>query len=73
MKKIKVNGTWLSDDHDIQRGVVRAFKDLLSDPGGWRPCCNNIEFDRIGDEEATRLEESFSGDEVFFALSDLNG
>ncbi|RVW49203.1 putative ribonuclease H protein [Vitis vinifera] len=41
--------------------------------GGWRPCCNNIEFDSIGDEEAARLEESFSGDEVFLALSDLNG
>ncbi|RVX10791.1 LINE-1 retrotransposable element ORF2 protein [Vitis vinifera] len=27
----------------------------------------------IGDEEAARLEESFSGDEVFLALSDLNG
>ncbi|RVW30293.1 Transposon TX1 uncharacterized 149 kDa protein [Vitis vinifera] len=72
LKKIKVNGTWLSEDHDIQRGVVRAFKDLLSDPGGWRPCCNNIEFDSIGDEEAARLEEIFSGDEVFLALSDLN-
>ncbi|RVX04946.1 putative ribonuclease H protein [Vitis vinifera] len=73
LKKIKVTGTWLSEDHDIQRGVVRAFKDLLSDLGGWRPCCNNIEFDSIGDEEAARLEESFSGDEVFLALSDLNG
>ncbi|RVW56027.1 putative ribonuclease H protein [Vitis vinifera] len=61
LKKIKINGTWLSEEHDIQRGVVRAFKDLLSDPGGWRPCCNNIEFDSIGDEEAARLEVSFSG------------
>ncbi|RVW23505.1 Transposon TX1 uncharacterized 149 kDa protein [Vitis vinifera] len=61
------------EDHDIQRGVVRAFKDLLSEPRGWRPCCNNIEFDNIGIEEAARLEESFSVDEVFSALSDLNG
>ncbi|RVW65755.1 LINE-1 retrotransposable element ORF2 protein [Vitis vinifera] len=73
LKKIKINGTWLSEEHDIQRGVVRAFKDLLSDSGGWRPCCNNIEFDSIGDEEVARLEECFSGDEVFLALSDLNG
>ena len=73
MKKIKVNGTWLSEDHDIQRGVVRAFKDLLSDPRGWRPYCNNIEFDSIRVEEAARLEESFSMDEVFLALLDLNG
>ena len=52
---------------------MRAFKDLLSDPRGWRPCCNNIEFDSIGVEKAARLEESFSVDEVFSALSDLNG
>ena len=50
-----------------------AFQDLLSDPGGWRPCWNNIEFDNIGAEEAARLEESLSVDEVFSALSDLNG
>ena len=53
--------------------MVRAFKDLLSDPRGWRPCCNNIEFDSIGVEKAARLEESFSVDEVFLALLDLNG
>ena len=52
---------------------MRAFKDLLSEPGGWRPCCNNIEFDSIGVEEATKLEESLSVDEVFSALSNLNG
>ncbi|RVW36583.1 LINE-1 retrotransposable element ORF2 protein [Vitis vinifera] len=40
---------------------------------GWRPCWNNIEFDNIGAEEAARLEESFVVDEVFSALSDLNG
>ena len=69
LKKIKVNGAWLSKDHDIQRGVVRAFQDLLSDPGGWHPCWNNIEFDSIGVEEAAKLEESFSVDEVFSTLS----
>ena len=69
LKKIKVNGTWLLEDHDIQRGVVRAFQDLLSDPGGWHPCWNNIEFDSIGVEEAAKLEESFSVDEVFSTLS----
>ena len=72
LKKIKVNGTWLSEDHDIQRGVVRAFQDLLSDPRGWHPCWNNIEFDRIGVEEAAKLEESFFVDEVFSTLSNLN-
>ena len=51
---------------------MRAFQDLLSNPGGWHPCWNNIEFDSIGVEEAAKLEESFSVDEVFSTLSNLN-
>ena len=34
---------------------------------------NNLEFDRIGVEEAARLEEMFSVEKVFLALSELNG
>ena len=73
MKKIKVNGIWLSEDQEIQRGVVRAYQDLLSDPGGWHPSMSSLEFDRIGREEAARLEEMFSLEEVSLALSELNG
>ena len=72
LKKIKVNSTWLTEDQDIQKGVVRAFQNLLSEPGGWRPCLNTLEFDSIGIEEATRLEEMFSVEEVFLALAKLN-
>ena len=52
--------------------MVGAFKDLLIDPGGWHPSMEGLDFNRIGDEEAARLEEVFSEDEVFLALSDLN-
>ena len=34
---------------------------------------NCLEFDRIGVEEAARLEEMFSVEKVFLALSELNG
>ena len=53
--------------------MVGAFKDLLTDPGGWHPSMEGLDFNRIGDEEAARLEEVFSEEEVFSALSDLNG
>ena len=53
--------------------VVRAYQNLLSDPDGWRPCLNSLEFDSIGVEEAAKLEEMFSMEEVSSALSDLNG
>ncbi|RVW30380.1 Transposon TX1 uncharacterized 149 kDa protein [Vitis vinifera] len=64
---------WWQDEQDIQRGVVRAYQDLLSDPGGWHPSMSSLEFDSIGREEAARLEEMFSVEEVYLALSELNG
>ncbi|RVW20562.1 putative ribonuclease H protein [Vitis vinifera] len=46
---------------------------LKEEPGGWRPCLSSLEFDSIGVEEAARLEEMFSVEEVFSALAELNG
>ncbi|RVW72705.1 hypothetical protein CK203_056739 [Vitis vinifera] len=45
---------------------------LKEEPGGWRPCLSSLEFDSIGVEEAARLEEMFSVEEVFSALAELN-
>ena len=73
LSKIKVDGVWLTEEQEIKRGVVRAFKDQLTDPGGWHPSMEGLDFNRIGDEDAARLEEVFSEKEVFKALSDLNG
>ncbi|RVX19759.1 Transposon TX1 uncharacterized 149 kDa protein [Vitis vinifera] len=73
MEEIKVDGVWLTEEQEIKRGVVRAFKDQLTDPGGWHPSMEGLDFNRIGDEDAARLEEVFSEEEVFKALSDLNG
>ncbi|RVX13643.1 Transposon TX1 uncharacterized 149 kDa protein [Vitis vinifera] len=56
----------LSEDQEIQRRVVRAYQDLLSDPGGWHLSMSSMEFDRIGSEEAARLEEMFSMEEGKF-------
>ncbi|RVW85171.1 Transposon TX1 uncharacterized 149 kDa protein [Vitis vinifera] len=55
------------------KGSGEAYQDLLSDPGGWHPSMSSLEFDRIGSEEAARLEEMFSMEEVYLALSELNG
>ena len=53
--------------------MVGAFKDLLTDLGDWHPSMEGLDFNRIDVEEAARLEEVFSKEEVFSALSDLNG
>ncbi|RVX19928.1 hypothetical protein CK203_004741 [Vitis vinifera] len=48
-------------------------EDLLTDPRGWHPFMEGLDFNKIDVEEAARLEEVFSKEEVFSALSDLNG
>ena len=73
LSKIKVNGTWLTEEHEIKEGVVGAFKNLLIDPGEWHPSMEGLDFNRIDGEDAARLEEAFTEEEVFSALSDLNG
>ncbi|RVW15964.1 putative ribonuclease H protein [Vitis vinifera] len=73
LSKIKVNRTWLTEEQEIKGGVVGAFKNLLTDPGEWHPSMDGLAFNRIDGEEAARLEEVFTEEEVFSALSDMNG
>ena len=49
------------------------FKILLSALGGWRPTLLEISFNEIGSEEATKLEEAFIEEEIWIAISGLNG
>ena len=53
--------------------MVGAFKNLLIDPGEWHPSMEGLDFNRIDGEVAARLEEAFTEEEVFSALSNLNG
>ena len=73
LSKIKIDGTWLTEEQEIKGGVVGAFKDLLTDLGDWHPSMEGLDFNRIDVEEAARLDEVFSEKEVCSALSDLNG
>ena len=43
------------------------------DPGDWHPSMEGLDFNKIDVEDAARLEEAFTEEEVFSALSDLNG
>ena len=73
INKFKVNGNWLTEDNVIQKGIVDTFKGLLSDPGGWCPTFPNIPMEVLGVEDAGRLEDRFFEEEVFAAISGLNG
>ena len=46
---------------------------MLSHPGGCRPSLSGLSFKQVGAESAARLEVIFSEEEVFVAVSDLNG
>ena len=52
---------------------MKAFKELLGDPGDWRASPKGLNFSRLNDMEALRLEVPFMEDEVHVALADLNG
>ena len=73
IKKIKINGIWLTNDNAIQKGIVDAFKGLLSKSGGWCPAFPNIPLEVLGTKDVGSLEVRFSEEEVFAAISGLNG
>ena len=52
---------------------MEAFKSMLSDIGEWRANLEGLNFQRINEVEVERLETPFTVDEVFIALSNLNG
>ena len=70
--RIRIGGDWLNEEENIKIGIVNAYKNLLSDPGGWRASSKSLVFSRLEDNEAASQEVSFTEEEVLFALSALN-
>ena len=70
---MKINEVWVKEDDEMNQGIVEAFKSLLSDTGEWRANLEGLNFQRINEAEAERLETPFTVDELFTALSNLNG
>ena len=72
LNSICINARKLDKEEDIKEGLVDAFQNLLSAPGGWSPPLPDLILNRIGIEEAASLEESFSENEIWTAISGLN-
>ena len=72
INSISINGRKLEKEAEIKDGLVAAFQNLFSDPGGWRPSLPDLEINEIGLEEVSRLEESFSEEEIWIVISGLN-
>ena len=71
--KISINGKMLEKEAEIKVEMVDAFKNLLSAPSEWRPSLPDLSFNEIGIEDASKLEEVFSEEEIWTAISGLNG
>ena len=73
MTRVKINGSWLTEENESRGGVVNEFKVLLSAARGWRPNISGLSFARLEVVEAIRLEEPFSEQEVLKALKGFCG
>ena len=72
LNTICINGRKLDKEDDIKEGLVDAFQNILSAPGGWSPPFPDLNLNKIGIEEAASLEETFSENEIWIAISGLN-
>ena len=72
LSNICINDRKLDKEADIKEGLVDAFQNMLSAPGGWSPSLLDLNLNRIGFEEAASLEETFSENEIWTTISYLN-
>ena len=47
LTRIKINGSWLTEEIDIKERMVQAFQTLLFDSEDWRPNIDVVLFERI--------------------------
>ena len=71
--KMKINENWVTEDADLNLGIVDAFESLLKDTGEWRANIDGLTFQSINENDASKMEDPFTVEKVFTALSNLNG
>ena len=71
--RIKINGICQTAENAMKEAVVRAFQNLLTESGDWRPNCEGLEFNVLRIEEVAGLEIPFSKKKIYVALSNLCG
>ncbi|RVX01630.1 hypothetical protein CK203_024423 [Vitis vinifera] len=61
LKEEDKNTRWFTEEIEIKEEVSRAFQGLLSDPDGWKPNIDGLNFERL---DVEGLEKPFSKEEV---------
>ena len=59
LPKVKVNDSWHTEENEIKASVVRAFHNLFSEEGGWRPSIDGLTFEYLDSHKAKKLELPF--------------
>ena len=71
--KLRVDGELLEREDCIKDRVVDAYVRMLAESGDWRPSIDGLEYETLSPMALATLEAPFSEEEVFEALSNLDG
>ena len=72
ISSIRINGRNLTKEGEVKEGLVCAFQSLLSAPINWNLSFPDLNFKVIGEDQAAKLEEMFTEEEILAAVSGLN-
>ena len=71
--KMKINENRVTKDSGLKHGIVDAFKSVLTDTGEWKANIDGLTFQSINEDDASKMENPFTVEEIFTMLSNLNG
>ena len=72
IRSISINGRRLVKEPEIKEGLVGTFQSLLSASNSWCPPFPNLPFNLIGEDQAAKLEEMFTKEEILAVVLGLN-
>ena len=73
IRSISINGRRCVKEPEIKEGLVGAFQSLLTALSNWCPPFPDLRFTVIGADQAPKLEEMFTEEEILATISGLNG
>lgn len=65
-ERIKINGMRFTEEQNIKEGLARAFQQLLSDIGNWRPSLNGLVFESFFGSGDCLVGGAFHWGRLFF-------
>ena len=73
IRSISINGRRFIKEPEIKEGLVGAFQSLLTASNNWCPPFPDLMFNVIGVDQAAKLVEMFTEEEILATISRLNG